>query len=133
MGYMADPCYSLRYDREGREKEKNRISPLLTAPEYSIGEVNKVLRPQFETMRKAIEISRRHRYDLDISTSFLALNIAIYRKSPRFFELSFLMPLFDGAFSVGMESFSFGRIFALKAFYLFPPEKEQDAKGSLGE
>lgn len=130
MRYAGKLDYSLRYDRRGREKEVNKISPLLTAKDFNIDEVDERIRPQFQIMREAISISRENCYDLDIITAFWrrALEISIYRKSSWENDLTPLMPLFAGAESVSMEGLYFGRVIVLSAIYMFLPERE-DAEG----
>lgn len=126
MSYAGTLGYSLRYDQRGREKEVNKISPLLTAKDFNIDEVDECIRPQFQTMREAIRISRKNFYDLDIITAFWrgALEIAIYRKSSWENDLTPLMPLFAGADSVSMNGLKSGRVVVLSAIYMFLPERE---------
>lgn len=128
MSYAGKLGYSLRYDRRGREKEINKISPLLTAKDFNIDEVDERIRPQFQTIREAIRISRKHCYDMDIITAYGygLLEIAIYKKTSWENDLTPLMPLFARADWVNMDGLIFGRV-VLSAFYVFLPERE-DAK-----
>lgn len=127
MRYAGKLGYSLRYDRRGREKEINKISPLLTAKDFNIDEVDERIRPQFQIIREAIRISRKNCYDLDIITTRWLLEISIYRKTSWENDLTPLMPLFARADSVSMDGLYFGRVVVLSAFYFFLPERE-DAK-----
>lgn len=125
MSFMANPDYSLRFDWRGREKEMNNISPMLTAKDFRIDDVNEFIRPQFQTMREAIELSRMYRYDMDILTAWGLLKIAIYKKASRYHDLSPLIPLFAKANLVSMDSFNFGRTVVLTANYYFSAKKSE--------
>lgn len=125
MKYMATPEYSLRYDWRGREKEMNSISPMLTAMDFAIDKVDESIRPQFQIMREAIDISRMYRYDLDLFATYRMLKIAIYKKASRYLDLTPLMPLFARADSVGMDSFNFGIAVKLTAIYMFGAKKSR--------
>ncbi len=127
MSYAGNRGYFLRYDRRGREKEINKISPLLTAKDFNIDEVDERIRPQFQTIREAISISRKCCYDMDIITTYGLLEIAIYKKTSWENDLTPLMPLFARADWVSMDGLNFGRVVVLSAFYVFLPERE-DAK-----
>ncbi len=119
MKYPGNPEYSLRYDWRGREKEMNNISPRLAARDFRIDEVDEHIRPRFQIMREAIEISRMYRYDMDIFFSYRVLKIAMYKKVSKYHDLTPLMPLFAGADLVSMDSLNFGRAVMLTANYMF--------------
>lgn len=126
--YRAD--YSLRYDRQGEKTEINTISPLLTAPEYSIDEVEENMRLRFPIMHEAVRIAHRYKYDMDMIAQ-LALYIVVYHDSHEYLGLTELMCLFSQADLVGLKGINFGRAVEIEAFYLIGSEKgevERQAK-----
>lgn len=124
MGPYPQTEYSLRYDKHGVETEINRISPLLTAEEFTIDQVDEELRPKFYIMREAISISRRFKYDMDLFAE-CGLRVVVYHDFSACIGLTEVMRLFGLADLAWISKHKRGKSVALTAIYLISVKKSE--------
>lgn len=124
MGPHSKIGYFLRYDKNGVETEINQISPLLTAPEFSIDEVDEELRPKIYIMREAIKIARTFKYDMDL-LEVSGLRIDIYYEFKDCLGLTDLMGLFSQADLAWISNHKRGKSVTLTAVYLITGKRRE--------